>query len=520
MRFVKGTQKYSVIWGVSSIVGSLAMVMQPQIIKKLFDGYEDKEYALYLVLIYGASILLILLSEYINKHSLLKIHAHIKENIRNAMVACISTEDYISVSESDVSELNVDINTNIDEVIEGYYTNILNLAFLGVSLFFYSVTIFSMDMGMVWFVVVPNIITLFIPKIMEKNISHKKAEMIDSSESYNLIFFDFYRGNNILKNLLAIGSWKNRLSESSQQSIKKEVEYGMEQNLGEMLIGSISYLGVFGMIIYGVMAILNGKMTLGTLVAALQYSDMISVPIINFSVGLNMFSAGKLLKNRLEERYDKDWQVKGANKAEKKFEAIKIDNLEFGYGEEKMLFSIPQLTINRGDKVLLVGKNGTGKSTFLKVLIRILTKYRGQIKINNHDIKEYSFVEMSSFMSYVPQNDYLFSGNVEENIKVLGKEKWGTLEQEILEITGVSQLLKENQLVENLSGGEKQRVCLTRALIHHKDILIIDEGLNEIEHALRIKILKWLLMNENLTFIYISHDENDYLDGFSQRIEF
>lgn len=520
MQFVRGTTKYSIIWGLSSVIGSLTMVMQPQIVKKLFDGYEQKNYTLYLVLLYGVSIVLILLSEYINKHSLLKLSARIKENIRNAIAKCISNENYIVVSEQEVSELNVDINTNIDEVIESYYANVLNLVFVGVSLIFYSVTIFSMDKGMALFVVVPNIISLFIPKLMENNISRKKEEMIDSNEAYNLKFFDFYRGSNILKNLSAVKAWKNHLSDSSKHSIKKEVTYGMEQNLGEMLIGSISYLGVFGMIAYGVFAIINGQMTVGTLVASLQYSDMIAVPIINFSVGLNMLSAGKLLKKRLEERYSQEEQIEDSKKEKETFNSIEVNNLEFGYEDEKRLFSIPQLQICSGDKVLLVGKNGTGKSSFLKVLIRALTKYEGEIKINGHEIKEYSFTEMSSFMNYIPQNDFLFSGSVEENIKILGNETIGEEEREILDITGVSQMLKQNATVEKLSGGEKQRVCLARTLLHKKDILIIDEGLNEIEQALRIKILKWLLEKEKLTFIYISHDGNDYLEGFHKKIEF
>lgn len=520
MRFVRGTSKHSIIWGISSVIGSLVMIMQPQIVKKIFDGFEDWNYAFFLVLLYGISILLILLSEYINKYSLLKFSAHIKENIRYAMVKSISKESYIAISEQEVSELNVDINSNMDEVIESYYTNLLNLVFVGISLFFYSVTIFRMDKGMALFVVVPNIITLFIPKLMEKSISSKKEEMIEANESYNLAFFDFYRGSNILKNLSAVKVRKKQLSDSSKYSVKREVVYGRKQNLGEMLIGGISYLGVWGMVAYGVFAIIRGQMTLGTLVASLQYSDMIAVPIINFSVGLNMLSAGKLLKNRFEERYEEVDEIKERGYELKKFEILEVQNLSFGYEDGKKLFEIPYLTVERGDKVLLVGMNGTGKSSFLKLLIRALIKYEGEIKVNNREVKDVSFTEMSSYMSYVPQNDFLFSGSVEENIKVLGNEELGEVEQKILDVTGVMKMLNENSTVEKLSGGEKQRVCLARTLLHHKDILLIDEGLNEIEQGLRIKILKWLLEQENLTVIYISHDKNDYLEGFNKRVEF
>lgn len=496
------------------------MVMQPQIIKKIFDGFENGKYAYFLVFLYGISVILILLSEYINKHSLLKFCARIKENIHNAIVECISREHYIAISEQEVSELNVDINSNMDEVIERYYANLLNLVFVGFSLIFYSITIFRMDKGMAIFVVVPNVITLFIPKLMEKNISSKKEEMIEASESYNLAFFDFYRGSNILKNLSAVTVRKKKLSDSSKYLIKREVEYGREQNLDEMLIGGISYLGVLGMVTYGVFAIVHGQMTVGTLVASLQYSDMIAVPIINFSVGLNMLSAGKLLKNRFEERYEEVDENKEIKCESKKFETLEVRNLFFGYEEGKILFEIPNLTIERGDKVLLIGRNGTGKSSFVKLLIRALKSYEGVIKINNHEIKEDSFAEMSSYMGYVPQNDFLFSGSVEDNIRVLGNEKLGEAEKEILDITKIEKMLSKKSAVEKLSGGEKQRVCLARTLLHHKDILIIDEGLNEIEQALRSKILKWLLEQENLTFIYISHEKNDYVEGFNKKIAF
>lgn len=520
MRFVRGTEKYSFIWGISSVIGSLVMVMQPQIVKGIFDGLENWNDAFFLVFLYGISVLLILLSEYINKHSLLKFSTCIKENIRNAIVNCISHESYIAISEQEVSELNVDINSNMDEVIESYYANLLNLVFVGISLILYSITIFRMDKGMALFIVVPNVIILFIPKLMEKSISSKKEEMIEANESYNLAFFDFYRGSNILKNLSAIKVRKKQLSDSSKYSIKREVVYGREQNLGEILIGGISYLGVWGMVAYGVFAIGLGQMTLGTLVASLQYSDMIAVPIINFSVGLNMLSAGKFLKNRFEDRYEEVGEVKENECKPKKFEILEVQNLSFGYEDGKKLFEITKLTIKRGDKVLLVGKNGTGKSSFLKLFIRALKSYEGEIKINNHEIKEDSFTEMSSYISYVPQNDFLFSGSVEENIKILGNEELGEAEEKILNMIGVTKMLGENSDIEKLSGGEKQRICLARTLLHHKDILMIDEGLNEIEQGLRIKILKWLLEQENLTFIYISHDKNDYLKGFNKKVEF
>ena len=175
------------------------------------------------------------------------------------------------------------------------------------------------------------------------------------------------------------------------------------------------------------------------------------------------------------------------------------------------------LEINQNERIILRGRSGIGKSTLCRFLNRSLDNYQGSISINDINIKDYSIKTIRENIRYVSQKEKLFSKSIAENILLDNKISKEELNQ-ILKITKVNEIvdtkpLRLNTLLfdsgSNISGGERQRIILARAIIKKPKILILDEALSEINKRTEYTILANL--NEylkNTTIIYITHHQN------------
>ena len=183
--------------------------------------------------------------------------------------------------------------------------------------------------------------------------------------------------------------------------------------------------------------------------------------------------------------------------------------------------------INPKDRVLIYGKSGSGKSTLAKMINGILESDQGKIVLDDHDIREYSRKLLGDKICYLSQNEFLFQDSVYHNIYLNSKQSY----QKFLETNKLclveeivakhplkyQMLLEENGF--NISGGERQRILLARAILRDADLYIFDESLNEIDIDRERTILNNLFKKfPNKTFIVISHRYHNN-DLFNRKFE-
>ena len=195
---------------------------------------------------------------------------------------------------------------------------------------------------------------------------------------------------------------------------------------------------------------------------------------------------------------------------------ITISNLKFLYDNKNKIIDNLNLTIKRKDKILLTGKSGCGKSTLIKLILKYVEDYEGNITIDNYDLKDINSASINNSFVYIGQNEKLFNTTFKENI-MLYRNVNDEVYEKVINICKLNEvrnnkILKDNDVIEsdgfNYSGGEKQRIILARSLIGEFNYLIIDEALSEVSLDMEIEIINNIINNyKDKTIIYVSHKD-------------
>jgi ABC-type multidrug transport system fused ATPase/permease subunit len=202
---------------------------------------------------------------------------------------------------------------------------------------------------------------------------------------------------------------------------------------------------------------------------------------------------------------------------------LRLKDLSFAYnGKDKAINNI-NLDVKHGQKMMIIGSSGSGKSTVSKMIMRYLESQNNQIFIDERDINEYSLATIRNNVCYVSQEELLFTDSLYNNIK-LDREVSEEQLANVINISYINEIMSNHNLdchmlIEengaNLSGGERQRIFIARALLKNSTIYIFDESMSEMDIGLERKILKNIFDNyKDKTIIVISHrlDNADLYD--------
>lgn len=305
--------------------------------------------------------------------------------------------------------------------------------------------------------------------------------------------------------------------------LKNIFKFDNYNNIISILKDLVNAMGYLIIIYVGAKMVILGNLTFGDLLVFVNLLNYFLEPIKNI---IDLNSEIKEAKNSLRRILE---LFKNENKKQTFIDNVKVkeisfNNLSYSYDyKEKQLKKI-NLKLKK-QKILILGKSGSGKSTLFKLLMRYYEIPRNQITINGYDINDYKDDVIKQNFSYISQNEILYTDSIYNNLKI---DK-NITEEQIIEISkkcfideflndlGLNMLIEENGY--NLSGGQRQRIILARALLKNFEVLIIDEGLSQMDINLERKILKNLFkMYENKMIIVISH-RLDNMDLYDRVIE-
>lgn len=284
---------------------------------------------------------------------------------------------------------------------------------------------------------------------------------------------------------------------------------------------SIGYLAqkftLIIVLILGCYFVLNNAMSYGEFVAFIMITDILFKPLQSINLIIELFPKGIAGFNNFQELMKTTTDIKDAPNAiafEGTPQVISYENVTFKYGDKTILDEL-SFTINRGEKIALVGPSGGGKTTICSMLPRFYHPVDGRITINNVDIKHMTLESLRSKIGLVQQDVFLFSGTLRDNIA------YGNLEatdEEIMDAITKAQLkpfidtLPEGihtivgERGTKLSGGQKQRVSIARMFLKNPEIIILDEATSALDVETENRIQSaFKQLSEGRTTLTIAH---------------
>lgn len=273
----------------------------------------------------------------------------------------------------------------------------------------------------------------------------------------------------------------------------------------------ITILGVGGF------RVMNGAMTIGCLIAFNMYSQKLVLPVLKISNTMMTLQGVVVALGRIET-FMGEKEIEPLYFEEKVFmnnenHEISFENITFSYEEKPVLrgvsFNFKQNSFN-----VIVGESGCGKSTLAMLLYRIWNLREGYIKIDGQDYKDYSIKDLRNHISIVGQDAFLFNDTVLNNIAMNDNEnmdnvirccKIACIHDFIMSLPEQYQSVVGDRGIK-LSGGEKQRICIARALINNTPILLLDEATSALDQLTEHMVLDNLIKNvRDKIFILITH---------------
>ena len=273
------------------------------------------------------------------------------------------------------------------------------------------------------------------------------------------------------------------------------------------------------MVIYiGGMQYINGEIeSLGTIAEFIIYVNMLTWPVATVGWVTSIIQQAEASQKRINEFLKREPEIKNNNETPSEIEGdIVFHNVSFTYDDTNIqaLKNI-SFTIKHGETLAILGKTGSGKSTILDLIGRLYDIDSGTLTIDNTPIDKLNLTSLRNSIGYVPQDAFLFSDSIKNNIKfgnhdatdedVFQAAKNAQVHKNIVKFNhGYDTVLGERGIT--LSGGQKQRVSIARAIIKSPEILLFDDCLSAVDTETEEKILKTLnKISSNKTTVIVSH---------------
>ena len=358
-----------------------------------------------------------------------------------------------------------------------------------------------------------SISIFYISKVINQR-STIVQEYLSKLTTYNQ---EFFSGINVVKSYgiepMVISGFDKLADESKEKNIDLYKVQALFFPLMILLIG-ISNLTV---IYVGGNQYINGEIQIGVIAEFMLYVNMLTWPVAIVGWVTSMVQQAEASQKRINEFLEEVPEIQNTTTNSFKIEGdIEFKNVSITYDDTNITaLKDVSFSVKKGQKVAILGKTGSGKSSITNLISRLYDVDKGSVLIDNTPIKEINLIDLRKDIGFVPQDPFLFSDTISNNIKfgnekatkqeIIDAAKKAVVHQNILNFKdGYNTILGERGVT--LSGGQKQRVSIARAIIKNPEILVFDDCLSAVDTETEEKILANLesVSKDKTTFI-ISH---------------
>lgn len=443
------------------------------------------------------------------------------ENHLNKNIDCLITSDFLKhlfnlPLNVITSRKSGEILSRVNELtsIKGLITEIFityTLDFLIVVITTFLLIRISSKLFLILFLT--TIFYLFVGIITKKSIFEKAYQNISIESEFNNTVLENIKMINSIKNLDAVDGTLNKIERKLTHYLYDTYKVNTILNKINIFKVSCYEIGFFLINTFGFYFVYKGIINMIDLITFNALLNLYFEPLKNIVDSIPKYSFMKASITKINDFLGVRAEILGEKTSTDGYD-ISINNLNYSYNKYQNVLKSVNLNIKEGEFVLLQGASGSGKSTLCSILNKYITDYTGDILFGKMNYKDLSIKTIRENIVYVGQNENIFTGSIKENI-TFGNKVSDLNFDKICKICKVDDVANKKTFryesligsdEGNISGGEKQRIILARAVLKDFNVLILDEALSEVDIKLELEILKNIRDNyKDKTIIYISH---------------
>lgn len=531
-KFVKGYTGYTVATPLLVMLEVSMEVTLPFIMSKIIDiGINGTGGTLYVVkmgLIMVAMALFSLITGGLAGRTCSVASVGFSTNLRNGLFAKVQDFSFSNTDKFNTASLVTRLTTDVNNVQMSYMMLLRMLIRSPMMLICATAFAVSINtkLSIVFWVAIPVLGgaiailgSLAYPRFIKM---FKKYDLINENVQENLV------GIRVVKTFVRENHETEKFRAASRELLKMHVsaEKCLVFIMPIMMI--MVYACVLSVLYLGGGYISKGEMTTGELTSFLSYIMQILMSLLMLGFIFVMVVMSRASATRIVEVLDEKIDITDEN-ADPNLNvadgSIEFEQVNFSYakGNENYVLKNVDIKIKSGETIGIVGGTGASKSTFVQLIPRLYDTTTGKVKVGGHNVKDYKLSELRSAVAMVLQKNVLFSGTIKENLK------WGNKNATDEEIINACKVACAYDFIEsfpdkfetvlgqggiNVSGGQKQRLCIARALLKNPKIMILDDSTSAVDTATDTSIRKELKQNlKGMTTIIIAQRIASVMDA-------
>jgi ATP-binding cassette, subfamily B, multidrug efflux pump len=360
-------------------------------------------------------------------------------------------------------------------------------------------------------------VVMIVVSVFSRRLREQQAAVQDALSKLSQLVQENMSGMALIKIYAQEPREQQAFEARNQELLDAKVALLKTRNILFPVVGGFASISLLVLLFFGGRAIASATITVGDFVSLLIYAQQLIFPTAILGFTITAYQQGEVSIDRIEAIFSVQPQVEtqphslSLPRSDVKGH-LTARNLTFSYGKALALNHV-NFEIQPGEMVAVVGPIGSGKSTLANAIPRLLNIPAGQLFIDGQDITQLVLADLRGAIAYVPQDSFLFSTSLQNNIRygvpsqeqsdVEDAAEQAQLQNDVLTFPNQYQTLVGERGV-TLSGGQRQRTALARALILDAPILILDDSLSSVDNQTATKILQ-ALSDQQKTVVFISH---------------
>lgn len=441
-----------------------------------------------------------------------------KQDIKHKLFVTLFELDTSNISDIASSGEYISLFTNDITILETrFYNQIISLISGIFSLFILGTSFIILNSKLAVAIIMFGAISMLVPVAFSKSLNEKNLFYSNSISKFTQKMKEYMVAYPTIKNYsieqVIIEKFDAINQETEDTKFNAEFLLTLANNAGQLLAWFMQFIGVG----FGVILVIKGEIMVGTVIAAQSFASDLASPLQNIIININSIRSVKEIVKKFNHLSKAEEKCKINNNisnneseilnklVQNKYDIVFDDLLLEIMG--KIIINHFTFTFQSGKKYLIVGLNGSGKSSLFKALKKWFSGCKGRIFINDIDISNLENNQISNIISYLNENVSLFSGSIKENISLFRDKNPEVFAKAISDAQVKLDLNRQiNSEGNNISSGEQRRIEIARSLLEHVKVLIFDEVVSTLDIETAYEIEKLALNFNDKTVIFISHN--------------